>query len=417
MRVLPQLTQRGAQTLMGVLRRLDPYYRDDFDRLFRPSLERVVQRLLRRRLQDQGLDLAEEVLSEDEKPVAAAIADTMNRFLIKEYRDTGQIAERAGNTKTYGLVRGRFCVNDDLPRRLQLGVFRPGRSYPVYVRFGGPGPRVVPDIDDNGILSMGIKLMGVAGRKLLTDEKHTVDFSGISAPSFTTPNVFENIKLQREIGLGTPAWYFLNPLDPHVLDLLMQALYARTHANPLETTYYSCVPYQYGKGRAMKFRVRPRLERSSPVGKLTDNYLRDAMVATLTHGEVVFDFAMQLQTDPVSMPIEDASIVWDERQSPFIPVATLVLPPQVFDVPAQHAFARNITINPWHTLAVHRPLGNQNRARKTIYQSTSRMRQAINGEHHLEPSGDEVFVQSRHSATGRPQPAPRRDRGVVETSS
>lgn len=402
---------------MGVMRRLDPYYRDDFDRLFRPPLERAVQRLLRLRLQDQGLAVAEEVLSEDEKTVATAIADTMNRFLIKEYQETGQVAERAGNTKTYGLVRGRFTINEDLPSHLHLGVFRPGRSYPAYVRFGGPGPRVVPDIEDNGILSVGIKLMGVPGRKLLPDEKHTVDFSGISAPSFTTPNVFENIKLQREIGLGTPAWYFLNPRDSHLLDLLMQGLYARTHANPLEATYYSCVPYQYGKGRAMKFRVRPRLERPSPVGRITDNFLREAMVSTLTHGEVVFDFAIQLQKDPVTMPIEDASIVWDEQQSPFIPVATLELPPQVFDVPAQHAFARNFTINPWHTLPVHRPLGNQNRARKTIYQSTSRMRQAINAEPHIEPSGDERFQKPLQDRTGSRRPARRRDQRTAETTS
>lgn len=392
MRLLPRLTQFGAESLMAVMRRLDPYFRDDFDRVLRGPLQDLTQRVLRQRLRDQGLAIADELVRDDEAAVAGTIADTMNRFLVKEYKETGQVAERAGNTKTYGLVRGQFTVRDDLPSRLRIGVFHPGRSYPAYIRFGGPGPRVVPDIEDNGILSIGIKLMGVPGKKLLADEKRTVDFSGISSPSFTTPNIYENVKLQREIGLGTPAWYFLNPLDSHYLDLVMQGLYARTHANPLELSYYSCVPYLYGKGRAMKFVVRPRLERRSPVGLITDNYLREAMVKTLAYQDVVFDFAIQLQKDPVTMPIEDASIVWDERVSPLIPVATLEIPAQAFDLPAQHAFARNITINPWHTLAVHRPLGNQNRARKTIYLSTSRMRQAINNEAHLEPTGDESFV-------------------------
>jgi hypothetical protein len=66
------------------------------------------------------------------------------------------------------------------------------------VRFGGPGPLAPPDPDDNGILSIGIKVMGVPGPKLLEDERETQDFSGISAPTFTTPNVVENLKLQRQ---------------------------------------------------------------------------------------------------------------------------------------------------------------------------------------------------------------------------
>ena len=41
--------------------------------------------------------------------------------------------------------------------------------------------------------------MGVEGDKLLDDEKWTQDFTGISAPTFTTPNILENLKLQRHV--------------------------------------------------------------------------------------------------------------------------------------------------------------------------------------------------------------------------
>lgn len=402
MNPIPRLVQKSADTVIPLLRRLDPYYRDSFDEHLRPPIERIVQNLLRRRLRDQGLAPGEERPMDDENELARTIADTMNRFLEQEYETTGKVAERAGNTKTHGLVRASFKVGEDIPRRLEVGLFRAGRRYPAYVRFGGPGPRVVPDIRDNGILSMGIKLMDVAGRKLLDDEKYTVDFSGISAPTFTTPNVRENVKLQRQLLRGTPAWYFLNPLDSHYLDMIMQGLYARAHANPLELVYHSCVPYRYGReqgrDRAIKYALIPRIETPSRIGRITDNYLREAMIDTLARETVTFDFAIQFQKDPVTMPIEDASIAWRPEESPFIPVATLEIPSQTFDHPAQDAFARNITVNPWHTLAVHRPLGNQNRARRSIYLATSRKRQAINGELHVEPTGDEIFAD-------RPEPA------------
>ena len=319
----------------------------------------------------------------------------MNRFLETEYADTGKTAERAGNTKTYGLVRGVFRINDALAERLQTPLFQPGRSYLAYIRFGGPGPRVVPDIEDNGILSMGLKLMGVPGPKLLDDERYTVDFSGISAPTFTTPDVRENVKLQRQLGLGTPAWYFLNPLDSHYLDMIMQGLYARAHTNPLYLTYHSCVPCLYrntlGEARAIRYALIPHRRAPSRTVAFTADYLRDAMRATLAGEATGFDFAIQFQTHPDTMPIENAAVAWSTRESPLIPVARLEIPAQRFDYPAQDAFARSITINPWHTLAEHRPLGNQNRARRSIYYATSRTRQAINGERHIEPTGQERF--------------------------
>jgi hypothetical protein len=406
MNPLPQLVERSTQSFIHAARRLEPFYRDHFDRWLKPPLENVAQALLRLRLKDQGLSIAEETIYKDEEQLTQTIIDTMNRFLIKEYRNTGKVAERAGNTKTYGLVKAVFKIRPDLPEDLHVGLFQAGKHYPAYIRFGGPGPRVVADAEDNGILSIGIKVMGVPGKKLLDDERFTVDFSGISSPSFTTPTVQENVKLQQQIGRGTPAWYFLNPLDSHLLDMVMQGLYARIHANPLALRYYSCVPYLYGSDpshsghkpesyRAIKFVLLPSLNKTTPPDIQDYNFLRHAMIDTLSRQAVSFDFAIQFQTDPINMPIEDASIIWSEKQSPLISIATIEIPQQDFTHPEQDAFARNLTFNPWHTLPELRPLGNQNRARKYIYLATSRMRQKINSEHHLEPTGDECFEHSK----------------------
>jgi hypothetical protein len=49
-----------------------------------------------------------------------------------------------------------------------------------------------------------------------------------------------------------------------------------------------------------------------------------------------------------------------------------------------------LSINPWHCLPEHRPLGNQSRARRRMYQELSRLRQHMNRTPHVEPTGDEL---------------------------
>lgn len=380
----------ALRATVGFLRRRDPVYRSIFDRLFAARLEAITQWLINRKRPDLRLEIAEERLLPNEQEIAHQIADQMMLFLDRTYRN-GAVAERAGNTKTYGVVRGRFLV-PALPAELRVGIFHEPREYPAWVRFSGPGPEVTDDIANNGILSIGIKLMGVDGEKLIDHEAGTQDFTGISAPTFTTPDVVENLKLQRRIYDGTPALYFLSPLDSHYLDAIMQGLYAKSHASPLEVPYYSCVPYLYGEGRAVQYAVSPRSTGAARVPRNpSPDYLREAMVAALAAGDVIFDFMVQFQTDAHRMPIENASVVWPRSESPFRKVATLRLERQSFDSPAQLAFARNLSYNPWHSIAAHRPLGNQNRARKHIYLATSTYRQAMNREDHIEPAGDERF--------------------------
>ena len=74
-----------------------------------------------------------------------------------------------------------------------------------------------------------------------------------------------------------------------------------------------------------------------------------------------------------------------------MPVATLRIPRQKFDSPAQLAFAHNLSYNPWHSVPEHRPLGNQNRGRFKIYQELSRLRQTMNKTPHREPTGERKF--------------------------
>jgi len=172
----------------------------------------------------------------------------------------------------------------------------------------------------------------------------------------------------------------------------MQGIYARMNSNPLESRYWSCVPFLLGKGTAMKFLIRPRSNTKTKIPwSPPADWLRQSMAATLNQKAVEFDFLVQLQTDPDRMPIEDASIEWPEELSPFVPVARITIPRQHFSNPADDKFARELSFNPWHCIAEHRPLGNQNRARRELYLELSRLRQAMNHEPHVEPKADGFF--------------------------
>lgn len=381
----------------GVLR-VDPELREAFDRLFRAPIEAFTQFLINAGRRDDHLSIAEERYLHDEPALSDAIVREMGDFLKTHYLRGA--FQRAGNTKTHGVVRATFDVLPGLEKKLSVGVFAQPRSYPAWVRFAGPGPLAPPDPDDNGILSIGVKVMGVPGPKLLDDERETQDFSGISAPTFTTPDAATNLKLQIQLRRGTPLWYFINPFDSHFTDMIMQGLYAKMSSSPLEVRYFSCVPYLYGDGAAFQYSIRPCSDGRSPITRpVRPFYLREAMVSTLAERDVEFDFMVQFQTDPHRMPIENASVRWPEKLSPYQVVAKLRVPRQSFDSAAQFTFADNLSINPWHALPQHRPLGSLNRARRQVYIALSRLRQEMNNHAHLEPTGLEKFVNDGSSAT------------------
>ncbi|HMG05791.1 MAG TPA: hypothetical protein VK581_10035 [Chthoniobacterales bacterium] len=379
--------------LLHVERRFDPWLRPPFDALLRDPIARLVTALINRKRPNEGLKIAEEKLLPDEEAFLDSIIASFTKQMSLLWKPGGY--ERGGNTKTQGIVRGEFIVHDNLPAELRHGIYAEPHTYRAWVRFSGPGPYITPDIDDPGFMSISIKLMGVPGPKLMEEEKFTLDMFGVSPPTFVTPDTKANAQLQLESIKNAQIYYFLNFHRSHILDLIMQSLWIKTQSSPFEAPYFSCVPYLLGEGQAMQYSVWPKSKRRTPIPRLPlrppDDYLRNAMVGALAAGDVEFDFRLQRQTDPHLMPIENNAVLWPERLSPRVSVATLRLPRQKFDCPAQMEFAKRLSYNPWHTIAEHRPLGNQSRARRRMYETLSQLRHSMNAVPHYEPTGDEVF--------------------------
>ncbi|MES2299244.1 MAG: catalase family protein [Pseudomonadota bacterium] len=331
--------------------------------------------------------LAQETIPAGE---AAYIDDLGARLQAKIMRDNaGGIMRRDAHPKMHGLVKAEFTVEANLPQELRVGVFAEPKTYQAWIRFSNQDGTIGPD-SGRDIRGMAIKLMGVPGEKLLAQEKdaQTQDFIVISTDRFVTADVeqFDALIKAFTSSLLAKAWFGLT----HLRVLWNLFLSMRRFANPLQIRYFSTTPYLLGS-QAVKYSAIPHVTDADAIpADPGPDYLREAMLRQLATGEAHFDFAVQLQTDARSMPIEDPGVAWSEQASPFRKVASIRIMSQQFDSPAQRQFGENMSFTPWHSLPQHRPLGGINRARKVVYAAISTFRHQANGTVRAEPAGWDI---------------------------
>jgi hypothetical protein len=206
----------------------------------------------------------------------------------------------------------------------------------------------------------------------------------INYPTFLSRTVadYEAFHSARVGGLAETEVFL--KMNPPVLRAI-QGLNGSPFWNPLQSRYWSQTPYRLGAG-AMKFSARPVAMPVKPTDiQKSPDYLRQAMVRQIGAEDVVFEFLLQLQTDPVKMPVEDALTEWMEADSPFVRVAILRIPQQDLSSGEDLRIAENLSFTPWHALEDQRPLGGINRARKVAYQAISKYRHERNGVPRVEP--------------------------------
>ena len=99
------------------------------------------------------------------------------------------------------------------------------------------------------------------------------------------------------------------------------------------------------------------------------------MASQLVPGEngAQFELCLIPQADPVDDPIENPMVPWKSEP---VAVATIKVAPQVFDTPERMKEAEDMSFDPWHALAEHRPLGGINRARRDVYAASLTLRQS-----------------------------------------
>jgi hypothetical protein len=328
----------------------------------------------------------------------AALIERLVAQNLKLLDETTRPVMRGQHPKHHGCVRAEFIVEDGLDAELRHGLFNEPGTYPALIRFSNGASMDDRKGDAHG---MAIKLFNVPGDKLL-EPGDTHDFVLIDHPVFFARDVagyvelFDALLKAKRSVLPKLAFFlprfiaemghvYLTHLHNHPDEMaIMRAMISKHPDTPLASTYWSTTPYLLGT-HAVKWSAGPHATPETSPSDSPDK-LRIALARQLTAGEASFDFMVQLQTDPETMPVEDPRREWDAQRSPWRKLATIKLPVQKPDTPELMEFCEHLTFNPWRCLPEHRPLGGVNRARKTIYDALSRRRHELNRKPAVEPA-------------------------------
>ena len=304
---------------------------------------------------------------------------------------------RDQHPKSHGYVKGELIVEENISDDLKVGVFAKPKTYPIWIRFSNGGSdrdqtgNFVPDTVGD-VRGMAIKLTDVEGDMAIADASHQgeQDFVLMSSPTFFIRDVqgyidfFPVMKAIKEGKITFNPNHVPEDLQAKFRAIayafpLVKKIKAKPTSSPLEIPYWSATPYKMGN-LAMKFSAVPQTSGESfNPESATDksNYLREAMTKHLASKDAYFDFKIQLQTDAEKMPIEDPTVEWDEKESPYVKVATIRIPQQDFNTEERKQLDENQSFSPWHSLLEHQPVGGVNRARK-IYAELAKIRNKIN---------------------------------------
>ena len=346
------------------------------------------------------------------RPDEGRVIDGIIAAMQREFATTAERHRhgvRASHAKSHGVLKGELRVPDGLPEPLRQGLFARARTYPVLVRMANVPGEI---LNDNVVTQRGLsfKVLGVDGPMLPGHEGGTTqDFLLDNGTRFPDADAARFLATITGLEEATPAPGALKAAVSAVSRAANAALHAvgadsatldffgHPPRHPLADAYYSQAAIRYGDHIA-KLGVFPATpaqvalaDEVLDVGRDPDA-LRTATVGYFREHAAEFEVRVQLCTDLERMPVEDASVEWPEDESPYVPVARLVLPAQDAYSPARRAYFDDaLSFSPAHGLAVHRPLGSLMRARLKTYPALAEVRHARNGRAEAEPrSLDEV---------------------------
>lgn len=307
-------------------------------------------------------------------------------------------ALRASHAKAHGLVRGELQVLEGLPPELRQGIFAASRSFPTVVRLSHVPGEILDDRKVSNPRGMALKIFDVEGEMLPGDEgERTQDWILDTGKVFIAPGaktfLAQITATEAAIALpegvksavSTAAQAANQALHAVGLDSANLDFYGHPALHPLGEAYYSQCPIRFGDYIA-KLAVIPDnppalralVGRAITLGD--EDALRHAVQDYFRVHPAEYIVAVQLCTDLDRVPVENANVEWPEDESPYRPVARLILPPQeVFSRERQEAVDDGLSFCPAHSLAAHRPLGSIMRARMQAYEVLGRERLERNG--------------------------------------
>lgn len=354
-------------------------------------------------------DPAYETPQEDEQQTIQSLIEALQSISDVTARDHKH-GYRSVHIKSHGLLRGTLTVAPNLAPELKQGIFGDEQVYGAVIRLStSPGDF----LDDSVSTPRGfaLKIIGVQGERLQGDPtENTQDFLMVSGPAFVNKDAksfLSGLKLLAKTTNKFPGFKKVISAVLRGLETVIESLggesatiksmggYPQTHI--LGEQFFTQVPVLYGPYMA-KLSVRP----ASPALKAlmgkhintedAPDALRQAVNAFFSTNAAQWEVLVQLCRNLDTMPIEDASVVWPENESPYLKVATIdIQPQQAWDENTTPAIEDKLAFSPWNGIAAHRPIGSVMRARKLTYQHSSTFRRQMNGCPMHEPQSTQAL--------------------------
>jgi hypothetical protein len=346
--------------------------------------------------------------SDDVEMIGAGEAETFEQItatlldIVKKVGQRQRHMVRAVHAKSHGLLKAEVEVLPDLCEELRQGLFATPASYAAVMRFStDPGDILSDHISTPR--GVAVKVVGVDGEMLPHHAGQvTQDFVFRNTSTFAA-HADDFLKNVRLIAKHVDDSETLKQLVSSAAQTAEEALelvgqesallkgfgHAPTH--PLGETYHSAAPVRFGDYFG-KLRLVPVSDSILALrGKHVEhprswNSLKDSIVAFFEKETAVWELRIQLCTNLTEMPVEDASVEWDERLSAPLTVARITARPQNAYSDARRIWVdEQLSFNPWHSLSAHRPLGNIMRARFKSYHASSHFRRTAEGRPMVEP--------------------------------
>jgi hypothetical protein len=343
----------------------------------------------KRRDEDEAIDKTIDVLHQN------------NEWTFRKYKH----GIRDAHAKSHAILAGKLEIGP-LDPHLAQGLFAQPKTYDVIARLSSTAGAIRSD-QLRGVRGLAIKVLDVDGdRALPGDTANTQDFLLVTHREFP----FADAQAYYAKGMWLawllarlPDWVLrlvseVSERADRILSVVGLSLPATLELFILPNTpirgerFYSSAPLRYGDYVA-KIAVVPS---SEEVKTLQDqivsrnggeNVHTDMVVDFFKTHDAEFALQVQLCTDPVAMPIEDATVAWPESASPHVRVATLKFPVQDLDSAKRRAYGDDVmSFNSWRALDVHRPLGSINRLKLRVYEASSRFRHEVNDVPQQEPT-------------------------------
>lgn len=304
---------------------------------------------------------------EAERRLIEGYARDIRTIQEKTAAKTGKAPDRTLHAKSIvGVRNARLVVARDLPPDLAAGYFQPGAELATAVRFSNASPFHRGDT---------VADMRGAALRVSTGDGGFHDFLMTSYPVSHARDAWQFIEVAK---IATGPKQLVLPrfiLKFGLSETLRIIRNVKTGSRAIESLttqqFWSRAPLLWGAGGPVRYALRPV---ARPVGKQPDasdgNYLATEFAQWAASGNVVYRLSVQRYVDSGKTPIENGAAEWRESDSPFIDVATLVIPAQ--DLESAEALAAKQSVdgfafNPWNCPVQFRPLGGLNRARNRVY--------------------------------------------------